>query len=162
MAVPDQRPTVTFKTYVPGVNNPSFASGASSYLDLNYLSSSNPTAYTPGWHDSWCADREVTIIAGATYNNAKVYSTYEYAALRANPAFHATLGTYGIGLHLPSSLPSSRPAATSFGSSSRRPMQASPRRTRATTTGSIRITIAGSTASTGCSAATGRAKALPS
>jgi serine-aspartate repeat-containing protein C/D/E len=86
-----QPPTINFIPTFPGITF-----GSPSYIDVDITYSSFEPGYpTAGWHDAWCADLSKPIVSGASYSNARVYSSYEYDILRSNPGF-ATVGDDGF------------------------------------------------------------------
>src|SRR5438477_3531388 len=85
-------PTITFLLESAGLAN-----GDPSYDDLK-VTASTWSVYSsfPTWVDGWCVAEETSIVVPATYT-AKVYSTYEYSLLRADPDF----ANVGNDPHLP-------------------------------------------------------------
>ncbi len=87
-------PTITFLLESAG-----FTQGDPSYDDLKVTASTwsaFPSGSLPIWTDGWCVAEETDITVTLNYT-AKVYSSYEYSLLRANPDF----ANVGNDPHLP-------------------------------------------------------------
>src|SRR4051812_14742659 len=78
------------------VNSAGVITGSPSYDDVTITVSSDTSAFPLGSVDGWCADYDTDIGVPATYTGVKVYSSYEYNILLADPHF-ATLGNVGVG-----------------------------------------------------------------